>query len=207
MDCSMSGFPVLHHLPELAQTHVHWVGDAIQPSCPLSPPSPPAFNLSQYQGLFQWVSPLYQVVKVLELQLQNQSFQWIFRIDFISEWLVWSACRSRDSQESSPIPQFKNINSSVLTHLYGPTLISIHATEKTTALTVHTFVIKAMSLLFNMLSRFVMCFTGGSGSKESAYNVGDLGLIWEDPLEEGMAIHSSILAWRIPWTEEWASGL
>ena len=126
MDCSTPGFPVLHHLPEFAQTHVHWVGDAIQPSCPLSPPSPPAFNLSQHQGLFQWVNPSYQVDKVLELQLQNQSFQWIFRIDFISEWLVWSACRSRDSQESSLIPQFKNISSSALILLYGPTLISIH---------------------------------------------------------------------------------
>ena len=77
--CSMPGSPVHHHLPELAQTHVHWVGDAIQPSHPLSSPSPPAFNLSQHQGLFQWISSLHQVAKVLELQLQHQSFQWIFR--------------------------------------------------------------------------------------------------------------------------------
>ena len=77
MDCSTPGFPVHHQLPELAQTHVHWVGDAIQPSHPLSSPSPPAFNLSQHQGLFQWVSSSYQVAKVLELQLQQQSFQWI----------------------------------------------------------------------------------------------------------------------------------
>jgi len=62
MDCSTPGFPVLHHLPELAQTHVHWVGDAIQPSHPLSSPSP-AFNLSQHQGLFQWVSSSHQVTK------------------------------------------------------------------------------------------------------------------------------------------------
>ena len=82
MDCSMSGFPVLHCLPELAQTHVHWVGDAIQPTCPLSSPSPPAFNLSQHQGPFKWVSSSHQVAKVLELQLQHQSFQWLFRIDF-----------------------------------------------------------------------------------------------------------------------------
>ena len=81
MDCSTPGFPVHHQLPELAQTHVHWVSDAIQPSHPLSSPSPPAFNLSQPQGLFQWVSSLHQVAKVLELQLQlqHQSFQWIFR--------------------------------------------------------------------------------------------------------------------------------
>ena len=62
---------------------VHRVGDAIQPSHPLSSPSPPAFNLSQHQGLFQWVSSLHHVVKVLELQLQHQSFQWIFRTDFL----------------------------------------------------------------------------------------------------------------------------
>ena len=83
MDWSMPGLPVHHQLPELAQTHAHRVGDAIQPSHPLSSPSPPAFNLSQHQGLFQWVSSLYQVAKVLELQLQHQSFQWIFRTDFL----------------------------------------------------------------------------------------------------------------------------
>ena len=64
-DCSMPGFPVLHRLSELTQTHVHWVGDAIQPSCPLSSPSPSAFNLSQHQGLFQWVNSLHDVAKVL----------------------------------------------------------------------------------------------------------------------------------------------
>ena len=76
MDCSPPGFPALYHLLELAQTHVHWVDDAIQPSCPLSSPSPPAFNLSQHQGLLQWVSSSHEVAKVLEFQLQHQSFQW-----------------------------------------------------------------------------------------------------------------------------------
>ena len=70
-------------LPEFTQTHVHWVSDAIQPSHPLSSSSPPAFNLSQHQGLFQWVSSLPQVPKVLELQLQHQSFHWIFRTDIL----------------------------------------------------------------------------------------------------------------------------
>ena len=79
--------------------HVHWVGDAIQPSHPLSSPS--TFNLSQHQGLFQWVSSSHQVAKVLELQLQHQSFQWIFRVDFLLDWMVWSPCSARDSQESS----------------------------------------------------------------------------------------------------------
>ena len=84
MDCSTAGLPVHHQLPESTQTHVHWVGDAIQPSHPLSSPSPPALNLSQHQGLFLWVSSSHQVAKVLELQLQHQSFQWIFRTDFKS---------------------------------------------------------------------------------------------------------------------------
>ena len=86
MDCSMPGFPVHHHLPEPAQTHVHWVGDAIQPSQTLSSSSP-AFSLSQHQGLFQWVSSSHQVAKVLEFQFQHQSFQWIFRTDsFRTDW-------------------------------------------------------------------------------------------------------------------------
>ena len=72
MDCSTSGFCVLHHLPGLAQTHLHRAGDAIQPFHPLLSLSPPAFNLSQHQGLFQWVSSSHQVAKVLELQLQHQ---------------------------------------------------------------------------------------------------------------------------------------
>ena len=76
-DCSRPGFPVLQHLLELAQTCVHWISDAIQPSRPLSSPSS-AFNLSQYQGLFQWVGSLHQMAKVLELQLQRPSFRWIF---------------------------------------------------------------------------------------------------------------------------------
>ena len=69
MDCSMPGLPVHHQLPAFAQTHVHWVGDTIQPSHPLSSPSPPTFNLCQNQGLFKWVSSSHQVAKVLEFQL------------------------------------------------------------------------------------------------------------------------------------------
>ena len=83
VDCSTPGFPVHHQLPELAQTHVHWVSDTIQPSHPLSSPSPAALNLSQHPGLFQWVSSLHQVTTVLEFQLQHQSFKWIFRTDFL----------------------------------------------------------------------------------------------------------------------------
>ena len=91
MVCSTPGFPVLHQLPELAQTHVHWINDAIQPSCPLSSiPSPPAFSLSHHQGLFQWVGCLHQVAKVLEVKVQYQSFPWIFRA-FIHA-VCWSLC-------------------------------------------------------------------------------------------------------------------
>ena len=85
MDCSTPGFSVLHYLSEFAQTHVHWVGDAIQPSQSLSspslPPTPP--NLSQHHDLFQWVGSLYHVAKVLEFQLQHQSLQWVCRVDFL----------------------------------------------------------------------------------------------------------------------------
>ena len=75
--------PVHHQLPELTQTHVHWVGDAIQPSHPLSSPSPPVFNLSQHQGLFKRVSSSHQVAKILEFQLQHQSFKWTPWTDFL----------------------------------------------------------------------------------------------------------------------------
>ena len=101
MYCSTPGFPVVHYLLELAQTHVHWVGDAIQPSHPVSCPSLPTFNLSLHQDLFKWISSLHQVAKVLKLQLQHQSFQRIFRIDFIFDWLVGSSCNPGESQEFS----------------------------------------------------------------------------------------------------------
>ena len=125
MDCWTQGLPFHHQHLELAQTHVHLISDTIQPTHPLSSPSPPAFNLSQHQGLFQWVSSLHQVAKESELQLQHQSFQWIFRTDFLQDWLVGSPCSPRESQEASPTAQFKRISSSGLSLLYGPTLTSI----------------------------------------------------------------------------------
>ena len=151
MKCSRPGFPVHHQLPKLDQTHVHWVSDAIQLAHPLPCPSPPAFNLSQHQGLFQWVSSLHQVAKGLEFQLQHQSFQWIFRTDFLEDGLVGSPCSPKGSQESYPTPQFKSINSSPLSFLYSPTVTSYMTTGKAIALTRQTFVSKVMSLLFNML--------------------------------------------------------
>ena len=148
MDFSTPGIAVHHQLLEPAQTHVHQVGDAIQSSHPMLSPYPPAFGLSQHQGLFKWVSSSHQVAKVLELQLQHQSFQWTVRVDLLYDWLVWSPFSPRDSQESSPITQFKNISSSVLSFIYGSTLMSKHATGKTTALTRQTFVGKVISLCY-----------------------------------------------------------
>ena len=148
MDGSMPGFPVHHQLPELTQTHVHWVGVAIQPSHPLSSPSPPAFNLSQHQSfqMSQFFASGGQSVgistsaSVLPMNIQD----W-----FPLGWTGGSPCSPRDSQESSPTPQFRSISSSVLSFLYSPTLTSIHDYWKTIALTRQTFVGKVMSLLFN----------------------------------------------------------
>ena len=151
MDCSTPGFPVHHQLPELTQTHVHWTGDAIQRSHPLSPPSPPAFNPSQYQGLFKWVSSSHQVAKVLEFQLQHQSFQWISGlISFRIVWLDLLAVQG-DSQESSPTPQFKSINSSVLSLFYYPALTSLHDYWKNHSFDCTDLCCKVMSLLYNTL--------------------------------------------------------
>ena len=124
MDCSTPGLPVHHQLQDLAQTHAHGVGDAIQPSHPLSSPSPLAFSLGQHKGLSQWVSSSHQEAKVL--QLQHPSFQWVVRVDFLEDWLAGSPCSARDSQESSPIPPFKRITSLVLSILYSPTVTSTH---------------------------------------------------------------------------------
>ena len=125
MACSRPGFPVHHQLPEFAQTHIHRVGDAIQPSHPLLSPFPPAFNPSQHQDLFQWVSsspsggPRIGVsasASVLPMNIQD----W-----FPLVWTGWISLQSKDSHKSSPTPQFKSINSLVLSFLYSPTLTSM----------------------------------------------------------------------------------
>ena len=106
MNRSTPGLPVHHQLPEFTQTHIHRVGDAIQPSHPLSSPSPPAPNPSQCQSLFQWLSSSHQVAKVLEFQLQHQSFQWIsslfsFRIDWLDLLVVQGILKSLLQDHSS----------------------------------------------------------------------------------------------------------
>ena len=126
MNRSMPGLPVHYQFLEFTQTHVHQVSDAIQPSHPLSSPSPPAPNPAQHQSLFQWVNSSEEVAKLLEFQLKHHSFQWTPRTDLLQNGLVGSPCSPRDSQESSPTPQFKSINSSVLSFLHSPTLTSIH---------------------------------------------------------------------------------
>ena len=120
MGYSTPGLPVPHYLPRFPQVLVHWVSNAIQPSHHLPPPSPFAFYLSQC--LFYWVTCSHWVAKVLELQLQHQSFQWVIRVDFLYNWLVWSSCCPRDSQESSPALQFESVNSLVLSLPYGSIL-------------------------------------------------------------------------------------
>ena len=122
VDCTTPGLPA----PEFTQTHVHWAGDAIQPSHPLLSRSPPASNLSQYQSHFQWVSSSHKVARVLEFQLQHQSFQWIFRTDFLYDWMVGSPYCPRVFSNTTT-PQFKSISSSVLSFLYSPTLSSIQS--------------------------------------------------------------------------------
>ena len=132
MDCSTLGFPVQHRLLEFAQTHVHWVDDATQTSHPLSPPFPPALNLSQHQGLFH-----------------------------LRKWKL----------RATPL-----VGSSTAPCTYGPYTKRVDVLSKSRG------------------------FSGGSEGKESACSAGDwiYSLGWEDPLEEHMATHSSILAWRIP---------
>ena len=109
MNCSTPGLPVRHQLLESTQTHVHWVSDVIQPSHPLSSPSPPAPNPSQHQGLSQWVNSSYEVARILEFQLQHQFFQWTPRtISFRMDWLDLLALQG------------------TLKSLHSPNLTSIH---------------------------------------------------------------------------------
>ena len=126
MNRSMPGIPVHHQLLEFIQTHVHRVGDAIQPFHPLSSPSPPAPNPFQHQSLFQWVNSLHEVAKVLEFQLQHHFFQKKSQGWSPSEWTDWFSLQSKGLSRVFSTTQFKSINSSVLSFLHNPTLTSIH---------------------------------------------------------------------------------
>ena len=159
MDCTTPGFPVLRHLPVLVQTHVHWVSDAIQPSHPKSPPSPPAFHISQHQGLFQWICSLHQVAKYQRYQsfsisLSNEYSGLIsFRINWFELLAVQRTLKSLLQHHSSKasILWRSALFMVQLTHPYI-------TTGKTIGLTRQTFVSKVMSLFFNMLSRLVIAF-------------------------------------------------
>ena len=148
MDCGTPGFPVPHHLPELAQVHAHGIGDVMQPSHPLSPSSHSASNFCQHQGLFQWVGSLCQVPKVLELQFQHQPFQSIFRVDFLYDWLVWSPCCPRDAQESPPAPQFESTNSSALSLLIRKAMTDLDSVLKSKDITSPTKVCIVKAMVF-----------------------------------------------------------
>ena len=126
MNHSTRGLPVHHQLLEFTQTNIHPLSDVIQPSHPLLSPFPPAPNPSQHQSLLQWVNSSHEVAKVLEFQLPHHSLQRNPRADLLEDGLVGSPWSPRDSQESSPTPQFKSINSSVLSFLHSPTLTSRH---------------------------------------------------------------------------------
>ena len=162
MNRSTPGLPVHHQLPDFTQTHVHWVGDAIQPAHPLSSPSPPARNLSQHQSLFQWVNSSHEVAKVLEFQLYHHSFQEhpgiiSFRMDWLDLFAVQGTLKSLLQHHSSKI--------SILRHSAFFTVQLSHpymTTGKTIALTRQTFVGKVMSLLLNILSRLVITFLPSS---------------------------------------------
>ena len=150
MDCSMPGFPVHHQLPELTQTQVHWVGDAIQPSHPLLSPSPPAFNLSQHQGIFKWVSSSYQVAKYWGVSFSISPYnEYLGLISFIIDWFdlpaVWRILKS--------LLQHHTSKASILlcSALFKVQFSYSYMTaRKTKALTRWIFVGKVMSLLFNM---------------------------------------------------------
>ena len=198
MNHSMPGLPVHHQFPESTQTHVHWVGDAIQPSHSLSSPSPPVINLSQQQGLFQWVNSSHQVAKELAFQFQYQSFQWTARTDLLKmDWLDLLAVQGT----LKSLLQHHSSKALILWHSAFFIVQLSHpymTTGKTTALIRRTFVDKVVSLLFNMLSRLIINFLPRSkhiliSTRETW--VQSLGQ--EDPLEEGIATHSNILAWRI----------
>ena len=149
MDCSTPGFRVHLQLPELTQTHVHWVSDAIQPSHPLSSPSPPAFNLSQHQGLFQWVTSSHLVAKYWSFTFSIiPSNEYSGLVSFRMEWLDLLAVQV--TLKSSPTPQFKTINSLALSFLYSPTLTSIYGYWKN-----HSFGLDGPLLVMSLL--FICC--------------------------------------------------
>ena len=148
--------PCLSPTPGVYPNSCHWLSDAMQPSHLLSSPSPPTFNLSQHQSLFKWVSSLHQVAKVLEFQLEHQSFQWtprtyLVRMNWLDLLAVQGTLKSLQHHGSKASVLCSAFFTVKLSHPYM-------TTGKTIALTRWSFVGKEMSLLFNMLSRLVITF-------------------------------------------------
>ena len=168
MNHSTPGLPVHHQLPESTQTHVHWVGDAIQPSHPLSFPSPPALNLSQHQGLFKWVSSSHQVAKdwsfSFNISPSNGHPGLIFRIDWLDLLAVQGTLKSLLQHHSSKasILLCSAFFIVQLSHPYYPSI-------QTIALTRWIFVGKVLSLFFNMVSRLVITFLNSLGNMTGRY--------------------------------------
>ena len=158
MDCSTPGLPVPHHLPEFAQADAHCNSDAVQPSHPLMPSSPSALSLSQHQGLFQWVVCSHQITKILELQLQHQSFSSDYSglISLKSDWF--------DLAVRGTFGSLLQHHSSKASILWRSAFFTVQLSQpyrkagKTKVLTIWTFVERVMSLLFTTLSRFVIAF-------------------------------------------------
>ena len=172
MDCSMPGFPIFHYLPECAQTHIHWVGDTIQPSHPPLPPSPPAFYLSQNQGLFPWICSLHQVAQVLKLQFQHQFFP---------------------SNEYSGLISF-SIDRFDL-HTVQGTLKSLllHHSSKVSILQRSAFFMVRLSLPYMTTGKTIALTMEGTGWWYNIHPT-DQGVRYGNFVEKQTATHSSILA-------------
>ena len=167
------------------------------------PPFSFAFRLSQHQGLFQWLGFWHQVTKVLELQVQHQSFKWLFRVDFLQEWLVWSPCSPRT------LLQHHSWKASILWCSAFFTVQFSHpymTTGETIALTAHNFVGKVTSLLFNMLSRFVTAFLPRSKHLLTSWLQSPSAVILEPPKNSlslfPLFLHLFTMKWRdwMPWS-------
>ena len=203
MNYSMPGFPVHHQLPEFTQTHVHWVGDAIQPSHPLLSPSPPALNPSQHQGLFKWVGSSHQVPKYWSFSFNISPFKEhpgliSLRMDWLNLLAVQGTLKSLLQHHSSKA-SILLCSAFFIVQLSHPYM----TTGKTIALTRWTFVGKVMSLLFNMLSRLVASLVAQRVKRlPTMWETRGRSLGQEDPLKKEMPPHSSTLAWKIPWMEK-----
>ena len=154
----MPGFPVLHYLLEFVQTHVHWVSDAIEPSYPLLPPSPPALNLSQHQDFFQWVSSSHQAAKYWSFNFSNSSSNLYsglisFRINLFHLLAAHGTLKNLLQHHSSKASILWH-SSFFMVQLSHPCM----TTGKTIAFTMQIFVSEMMSICFNMLSRLVIPF-------------------------------------------------